>query len=243
MPPPNSFPPAGLCALSALPEPYQTAFRLGTAHCLPGQFLPAQTDWFLQIFMLPFTLMYASPLLVLGPGLLYQALYQPAGYRRFWQTLRQQSLVQVGLTGLLLLLIGVLIGYCTYQAWELAQFFYRTWQAARMRRRHEQGYGVVLLSHAMVGRLVDNLGRHNCLWLPRSAIAKVAWQQVREEGAKRSRWVYRTRLCYVSATGEHCWLTLKGTIVQLGYPTGDQRGDRALYETLLAWWQESTSTL
>lgn len=62
---------------------------------------------------------------------------------------------------------------------------------------------------------------------------------MREEGAKRSRWVHRTRICYVTATGDHQWLTLKGDIVQLGYAAGDKRGDRALYETLAAWWQQA----
>lgn len=138
---------------------------------------------------------------------------------------------------LLLLLLGVLVGYCLNQAWVLAQSFYRTWQVSRMRRRREQGFGIVLLSHTMLGRLVDNLGRHNCLWLPRQAIADITWQQMREEGAKRSRWVHRTRICYLSATGDPTWLTLRGDIVQIGELSGNPKRDRALYETLIAWWK------
>lgn len=242
MPSSNSFPTAGLCSLTALPEPYQMAFRQGSAHHLPGKFLPAQTDWFIQFFMLPFIVLYASPLLLLAPALINQAIRQPGSYLRFGQRVMQQSPLQIGLTLLLGLLIVVLIAHCTYQAWDLAQSLYRTWHIRQMRQRGEHGYGLVLLSHAVVGRLVDNLGRHNCLWLPRQAIADITWQRVREEGAKRSRWVDRTRISYVSATGEQHWLTLRGEIVQLGYASGDSRGDRALYETLISWWKSQPST-
>jgi hypothetical protein len=117
----------------------------------------------------------------------------------------------------------VLIGVCSYQSWEMALSFYRTWQVSRMRRRGEQGYGVVLLSHAMVGRLVDNVGWHNCLWLPKRAIAHIVWKEIREEGAKRSRWVYRTHIRYITAKGDSAWLTLKGDMFQLGYPVGDPK--------------------
>ncbi|MEB3233571.1 MAG: hypothetical protein VKJ64_21360 [Leptolyngbyaceae bacterium] len=54
---------AGICSLAGLPEPYQTAFRQGNAQDLSGQLLPARTDWCLQIVMLPFLMMYATPLL------------------------------------------------------------------------------------------------------------------------------------------------------------------------------------
>ncbi|ACA99186.1 hypothetical protein SYNPCC7002_A1187 [Picosynechococcus sp. PCC 7002] len=90
------------------------------------------------------------------------------------------------------------------------------------------------------GRLIDNLGRHNCLWLPRQAIADIAWHRMREEGAKRSYWVNRTRICYVSAKGKKHWLTLEGRIVDLGYSNHghtDDRADRALYEALVKWWK------
>lgn len=234
----NSFPPAGLYSLAALPEPYQTAFRQGSAHHLPGKFLPAKTDWFIQIFLLPFTLIYALPILTLGPSLLVQAIRQPESYLRLWQTLAQKDLPELGLMLLLFLLAGILIGYCAYQAWDQAQSFYRTWHCSRLRRRAEEGYGIVLLSHAIVGRLIDNLGQRNCLWLPRQALADIVWQRMREEGAKHSRWVNRTRICYVSAKGKRQWLTLRGDIVDFGCPAYGSISDRALYETLMEWWQE-----
>ncbi len=236
----NSFPPAGLYPLIALPEPYQTAFRLGSAHHLPGQFLPAQTDWFIQICLLPFMVMYALPILGLVPALISQAIRKPASYGRLWQTLTQQSLPELGFTLLLFLILAVLIGYCTYMAWDMAQSFYRTWHCSRLRKQKEEGYGIVLLSHGLVGRLIDNLGRHNCLWLPRQAIADIAWHRMREEGAKRSYWVNRTRICYVSAKGKKHWLTLEGRIVDLGYSNHghtDDRTDRALYAVLVKWWK------
>jgi hypothetical protein len=63
---------------------------------------------------------------------------------------------------------------------------------------------------------------------------------MREEGAKHARWVNRTRICYHTADQQRRWLTLKGGLVQLGYMTsGDPRSDRALYETLIAWWQDA----
>jgi len=232
----NSFPLAGVCSLRALPEPYQTAFRQGSAHHLPGRFLPAKVDWFIQILLLPFAVMYALPILALGFSFLYQAIRKPASYLRFGQTIVQQDLPALGVTLLLFLLAGVLIVYCAYQAWEQAQSFYRTWHCSRLRRRAAAGYGVVLLSHVMAARLIDNLGRHNCLWLPKASIVDIVWQRMREEGAKRSRWVERTRICYVSADGEHRWLTLKGDIVDLGYFAHEMKRDRALYEALIDWW-------
>jgi hypothetical protein len=227
--------------LAKLPEPYQTAFRQGSAHHLPGQFLPAQIDWFREFFTLPFMLMYGAPALFLLPTLVNQAIRRPGSYGEFWQKVVQGSLPQTGVILLLLLIIVVMLGYCTAQAWDLAQSFYRTWQMHRMGRRREHGYGLVLLPHGIVGRLVDNFGwQHNCLWLPRTAIADITWQQMREEGAKRTRWVYRTRLCYVTSAGKHTWLTLKGNIVQLDPADGAQARDhdRALYNTLMSWWKE-----
>jgi hypothetical protein len=238
----DAFPPPGLCSLSALPEPYQTAFRLGTANHLPGQFLPAQTDWFVQVCLFPFMVMYASPLLTLVPALLHLAIREPGRYGQFWQTITRQGWADTGLMVGLLLLGTVLIGVCSYQAWEMALSFSRTWQMSRMRRRGDQGYGVVLLSHAMVGRFVDNVGRHNCLWLPKRAIANILWQQMREEGAKRSYWVYRTRIRYLTVAGDSAWLTLKGDMVQLGYPMGDKKSDQALYDLLTTWWHEGEVT-
>ena len=234
----NLLPSAGLYSLVALPEPYQTAFRQGSAHHLPGQFLPAKTDWFIQIALLPFTLMYALPILTLGPSLLHHAIRQPQSYVRFWQVLTQQDLPELGMMLILFLLAALLIGHCADRAWDQAQSFYRTWHCSRLRRRAEEGYGVVLLPDAIVGRLLDNLGRRNCLWLPKQSIAKIVWQRMREEGAKRSRWVNRTRICYVSANGKHQWLTLKGDVVDLGYAAHEPMSDRALYETLMDWWQE-----
>jgi hypothetical protein len=242
----NTFPPPGLCSFSALPDPYKTAFRLGSAHHLPGQFLPAHTDWFLQIVFLPFMLMYAAPICVFGPWLIIQAVREPSSYLEFWVKIRAvaQTPLQIIFTALLLLVLAVTVAYCTWQAWDLAQAFYRTWRMARMRKKREYSYGLVLLSHAMTGRLVNNFGwRHNCLWLPREAIAHIAWQQMHEEGAKRSRWVYRTRICYVSATGHQRWLTLKGDIVRGDTSATSAMSDRDLYETLLHWWQRDPSAV
>ena len=240
----NTFPPPGLCTFSALPDPYKTAFRLGSAQHLPGQLLPAHADWFLQIVLLPFMLMYAAPILILGPWLIIQAVLEPGSYLEFLLRVQAvaQTPLQVAFTVLLLLLVVVLIGYCTWQAWDLAQSFYRTWQVSRMRKKGDYGYGLVLLSHAITGRLVNNFGwRHNCLWLPRAAIADIAWQEMREEGAKRTRWVYRTRICYASATGEKHWLTLRGDTVRMNASALEAMGDRDLFDTLYDWWQQAQS--
>ncbi|WP_204137683.1 hypothetical protein [Halomicronema sp. CCY15110] len=238
----NTFPPPGLCSFSALPDPYKTAFRLGSAHHLPGQFLPAHTDKFLQIFCLPFMLMYASPILILGPWLIIQAVRQPSRYLQFVIQVgaTAQTPLQIVFIVLLFLLMVVLIGYCAWQAWDLAQSCYRTWHIARLRKNREYGYGLVLLSHGITGRLVNNFDwRHNCLWLPRQAIAYITWQKMREAGAKRSYWVYRTRICYLSATGDQHWLTLKGDTVRGKAGASVAMRDRDLYDTLQHWWQSS----
>ncbi|MEO0870115.1 MAG: hypothetical protein AAFY17_17130, partial [Cyanobacteria bacterium J06642_11] len=163
---------------------------------------------------------------------------KPGSYLRFWQTLMQQKLSERAMTLLLILLAGILILHCANQAWELAQSFYRTWHCSQLRRRSKASYGIVLLPDVMVARLIDNLGRHNCLWLPQEALVNIAWQRMREEGAKHSRWVDRTRIGYIAANGKHRWLTLKGNVVDLGAAAREE--DRILYETLVDWWQPHT---
>jgi hypothetical protein len=235
-------PPPGLCALAALPDPYQCAFRQGSAHHLPGQFLPAEVDWFTQLFLLPLWLIYALPPLMLPPMLLYQWVRYPDRYQRFWQTVQQQNAVENAVMVGLLGLIGVLLVYCAWMAWEAGSSFVRTWQAHQWQRRGGHGFGLVSLEHGLVARLIDNLEGHNCIWLPREAIADILWQQIREEGAKQSRWVYRTRLCYVTAhqgQPQTRWLTLEGYRVKTDHSAGDTRSDRALFEQLDAWWRQA----
>jgi hypothetical protein len=234
--PDTPHPSAGLCSLQNLPEPYQFAFRQGSAHQLPGQFLPAEVDWFLQLFMLPFWLIYALPILTL-PLVLVQS---PESYGRFVQIARQQSLGETALMMGLFGLVGVLLVYGAWIAWDGGSSFVRTWQAHQLQRRHEHGFGLVLLEGGLVARLIDNLDeRHNCLWLPREAIANIVWHRIREEGAKHSRWVYRTHLCYLTAhrgKPQKRWLTLKGHWVKMD-SVDDSRRDRALFDQLYAWWQ------
>ncbi len=226
---------SGLCSLQDLPEPYQLAFRQGSAHHLPGQFLPIEVDWFTQIFLLPLWLMYALPPLTLPLVLL-----NPKNYGRLFQIVRQQNLGETALMVGLFGLLGVLLVYCAWMAFDAGSSFVRTWQAHQLQRRSEHGFGLVLLERGLVARLIDNIDHHNCFWLPREAIADIIWQRIREEGAKHSRWVYRTRLCYITehqGKQQKRWLTLKGHMVKMGYPTGDSKGDRALFDRLDDWWQ------
>ena len=241
----TSPPLPGLCSLQDLPDPYQFAFRQGSAHHLPGKFLPAQVDWFTQIFMLPFWLIYALPPLTVPPILLSELVQNPAGYARFFQTIKRQNLEENAMTLVLFTLCGVLLVYFVWIAWDGSSGFVRTWQANRLQRQGEHGFGIVLLDRGIVARLIDNIDGRNCLWLPREAIAEILWQRVREEGAKHSRWVDRTRLCYVTedrGKPQKRWLTLKGRMVQTGHPigdssVGDSRGDRFLFEQLDNWWR------
>ena len=231
----DTHPPVGLCFLQDLPEPYQLAFRQGSAHHLPGEFLPVQVDWFTQICLLPFGVIYALP-----PLTLPWVLLNPKTYGRFFQIIRQQNLAETAFMLGLLALGGILLVYCAWIAWDTCSSFVRTWQAHQLQRHSEHGFGLVLLERGMVARLIDNIDFHNCFWLPREAIANIIWQQVREEGAKHSRWVYRTQLCYVTedqGKQQKRWLTFKGYMFKTGYPTWDSRGDRALFEQFQAWWQ------
>jgi len=121
--PDTIHPPPGLCSLQDLPKSCQLAFRQGSAHLLPGQFLPVAVDWFTQIFLLPFWLMYALPPLTLPLILL-----NSKNYGRFFQIVRQQNMgettLMVGLFGIL----GVLLVYCAWMAWDGGSSFVRTWQ-------------------------------------------------------------------------------------------------------------------
>ena len=228
-------PPPGLCSLQDLPKPYQLAFRQGSAHHLPKQFLPAEVDWFTQIFWLPFWLMYALP-----PLTLPLVLFNPKNYGRFFQIIRQQNAVENALMMGLFGLLSMLMIYSAWMAFDGGSSFVRTWQAHQLQQRNEHGFGLVLLEQGLVARLIDNIDGYNCFWLPREAIADIIWQRIREEGAKHSRWVYRTRLCYITeyrGKQQQFWLTLKGHMVKTGYPTGDSRGDRALFDHLYDWWQ------
>ncbi|WP_072620327.1 hypothetical protein [Spirulina major] len=239
-------PPPGLCSLQTLPDPYQLAFRQGSAHYLPGQFLPVNVDWFTQILLLPlWLLIYALPPLTLPIAFINQWIRAPESYGRFFRTVQQQNAVETAIMVGLFGLIGVLLVYSAWVAWDAGSSFVRTWQAHRWQRRGDHGFGLVLLEQGLVARLIDNLDGYNCLWLPRDAIADILWQRIREEGAKRSRWVYRTRLCYVTTDQgkpQTRWLTLKGYFVQTDYPVGDVRSDRALFEQLHGWWRSPAST-
>ena len=237
----NTTPPSpGLCFLQNLPDPYQTAFRQGSAQHLPGEFLPVEVDWFSQVFMLPFGLMYALPPISIPVVFVIQLVQKPESFRRIYDTIKAQSLGEMAFTIGLLLLIVLLLVYCAWIAWDLCSSFVRTWQASRSQRRDEQCFGLVMLERGLVARLIDNIESRNCLWLPREAIANILWQEMREEGAKRSRWVYRTRLCYVTerrGKEEKRWLTLKGHMLKTGHPIGDTQGDRVLFDRLNEWWQ------
>jgi hypothetical protein len=227
-------PPLGLCSLQDLPEPYQLSFRQGSAHQLLGQFLPAEVDWFTQICLLPFWLIYALPLLPLP-----LVLFNPKNYGRFFQIVRQQNAAETALLVGLFGLLGLLLVCSGWMAFDGASSFLRTWQAHQSQQRNEHSFGLVLLERGLVARLIDNIDNHNCFWLPRKAIADIIWQRIRE-GDKHSRLVYRTRLCYVTehqGKQQKRWLTLKGHMVKTGYPMGDSRGDRALFEQLYDWWQ------
>jgi hypothetical protein len=194
-----------------------------------------EVDWFTQIFLLPFWLMYALPPLTLS-----LVLFNPKNYGRFFQIVRQQNVGETALMVGLFGVLSVLMGYLTWMAFDGGSSFVRTWQAHQLQRRNEHGFGLVLLEHGIAARLIGNIEGHNCFWLPQEAIADIIWQRIREEGAKHSRWVYRTRLCYVKeqrGKQQKCWLTLRGDMVKTGYPTGDSRGDRALFDRLYDWWQ------
>ncbi len=198
--------------------------------------MPAEVDWFTQILLLPLCLIYALPPLTL-PLVLVQ---KPEDYRRFFQIVRQQTWVETVLMAGLFGLLGLLLVYCAWMAWDAGCSFVRTWQAHQWQRHHEHGFGLVLLERGVVARLIDNIEGRNCFWLPREAIADIRWQRLREAGAKHSRWVYRTRLCYVTdnqGKRQQCWLTLKGSTLKTGYSPGDARGDRALFNQLHDWWQ------
>ena len=180
--------PLGLCSLQSLPDPYQFAFRQGSAHHLPGQFLPAEVDWFTQILFLPFWLIYALPPLTLPLAFLNQWVQNPESYDRFFQTVRQQNAGEMALMVGLFGLLGVLLVYCAWIAWDAGSSFVRTWQAHQWQRRSEHGFGLVLLEQGLVARLIDNIEGHNCFWLPREAIANITWQR-----GGRSRTCMKTR--------------------------------------------------
>lgn len=237
MKPVSSLHPVGWCLLTQLPEPYRHAFIDGTIHTVPGQFLPAEADVFVQVCLLPFFLLYAFVPLSLCLVLLYELLMQPERYRRFFDTVSHQSPLEIVLTFILALVIAVLLLYMALLAWDLSQSLFRTIQVVRTQRRGQHTFGLLLTDQALVGRLVDNVNGRNCLWLPKAAIQNVYWQRIREEGAKHSRWVYRTRLFYITANGDRHSLTLKGNMVQTGHESWRPESDRALFDTLEQWWR------
>ncbi|MEM9245525.1 MAG: hypothetical protein AAGA67_07270 [Cyanobacteria bacterium P01_F01_bin.153] len=232
-----------MCSFSQLPDPYRCAFQQGSAHHLPGQFLPAQVDWSIQIFTLLFGLIYGLPLLTLPPVLLSELVRSPEGFVRFFQALERQSTAANALLLGLFILLGALLIYCALIAWNGGLSFIRTWQAHRLQKRGKHGFGLALLEKGIVARLINNIDeRNNCIWLPREAIVDILWQRVREQGVRNYRWVYRTQLCYVAehqGKPQTYWLTLRGDIIQTGYPAGEgnPRCDRFLFDQLYNWWQ------
>lgn len=240
--PQTTSPQPGLCSFKKLPEQYQLAFQEGLAHQLSGQFLPAEIDWFQQIFLMPFWLVYALP-----PMTLPIALLNPKSYARFLQIVRQQNAIEnLFLLGLLAL-TGVLLVYCGWFAWSGCSSFVRTWQATQFQKHDRHGFGLALLAEGLVARLIDNIDTCNCIWLPREAIIDILWHEIREEGTKHSRWVYRTHICYVvkhRGKLQKRWLVLRDHMFHTGHPTGagsigDSRGDRFIFEQLHNWWNKS----
>ncbi|MEM9245526.1 MAG: hypothetical protein AAGA67_07275, partial [Cyanobacteria bacterium P01_F01_bin.153] len=203
-----------------------------------------------QILMMPFWLIYALPLLMIPPVLLSELILQSENYTRFLQTINRQSLEENAFLLGLLVLCGVLVIYTGWIAWDGGSSFVRTWQAHRLQKRGQHGFGLVLLDRGVVARLVDNIDGRNCIWLPREAIVKILWHRGREEGAKHSHWVYRTQLCYVTehrGKPKKRWIKLKGSMVKTRYPisnssVGDSGGDRFLFEQLYKWWRSSKPT-
>ncbi|AFY38857.1 hypothetical protein Lepto7376_2585 [[Leptolyngbya] sp. PCC 7376] len=233
-------PPYGLCSFQDLPELYQREFLRGSAHHLSEKFLPAKVDWFTQIFMMPFWLIYALPPLTLPPALLNQLIQKPESFGRFVQTIKQQNAGEMALMLGLFALLSLLLVYCAWFAWEGSSSFVRTWQAHKLRRHGKYGFGLVLLEEGLVARLIDNIDIYNCFWLPREAITNVVWQRIREEGAKHSRWVYRTQLCYVrghQGKQQKCWLTLKGHMFKTDDRTWGEKADRPLFDYIDGWWR------
>jgi hypothetical protein len=167
-------------------------------------------------------------------------LFNPKNYDRFFEILRQQNARETALMMGLFGLLGVLLVYCAWIAFDLGSSFVRTWQAHQLQRHSKHGFGLVLLEGGLVARLIDNIDQHNCFWLPREAITDIIWQRMREEGAKHSRWVYRTQLGYITEhqrKQQKRWLILKGHMVKMGDPTWDSKRDRALFNQLYNWWQ------
>lgn len=170
----------------------------------------------------------------------FLVLFNPNQYGHLFQIVRQQT---VGETTLMLGLFGLLGGlllYCAWMAFDAGSSWVRTWQAHQWQRRHKHGFGIMLLDQGLAARLIDNIHGYNCFWLPRDAIADILWQRIREEGAKHSRWVYRTQLCYIiehQGNPQQRWITLEGRMVKLGYPSWDAKRDRALFDRLYAWWK------
>ncbi|OKH16864.1 hypothetical protein [[Limnothrix rosea] IAM M-220] len=231
----------GLCTFQELPKPYQLAFQQGLVHELSGKFFPVEVDWFTQIFMLPFALIYALPPVLIPIALLNQLLFEPASYIRFFQIIRQQNAVETLLMLGLFSLLGALLIYCAWFAWHGCLSFVRTWQAHRFQKQGKYGFGMVLLEEGLVARLINNIdASHHCFWLPRETITNVIWHRIREEGARHSRWVNRTQIAYLK---EHqgkqrkYWLTLKAYMFKTGYLSWDEKGDRRLFEQLYRWWQ------
>ena len=228
----------GLCSFQALPEQYKIAFRQGFAHQLPGRFLPAVVNWGAQILHLPFWVMYSLP-----PILVPIALLNPDSYSYSLDLQHHdiwENLFLLGLIGL----SGILILYCAWIAWDGGSSFVRTYQASQLKKNRKYGFGLVLSEEALVARLIDNIGRHNCIWLPREAIADISWHKIREGEDKHSRCVYRTHICYVvkhRGKQKKRWLILKDNMLKTGYKTGagwlgDARGDRQIFEQLSEWW-------
>jgi len=226
----------GLCAFSFLPEPCQGAFVRGTIHEHKGQFLPADANLFVQFCLLPFCLIYGFVPLSLGSILLYELIVRPEGYWRFFQTVLQQELREILFTLVLFGILALLLVYVSGFAWEAGQSFVRAMQTWRSQKRGQHHFGLLITEQVMGGRLVDNIGRHNCLWLPKSAVQNVSWQQIREVGARRSRWVYRTRLLYINAEDNRHWLTPKSTMFHTGHPSWRMESDRTLFEMLETRW-------
>ncbi len=214
-----------------MPSLYQTAYTDGHIQTLPGEFFPIALEFWMRIILFPFfAFLYILPPVSIAISISFELMFNPLGVFEFLRRLLilefPESLFILGL----ILILAVLLGFMAVQGYHLSCELWWVIQERRSQRRGIHHYGLLLSKDELVARILNPFEAHSCLFIPKTAVHNVVWQQIREEvGAKHRRWVYRTFINIQQPDGSLQWIKIKGTEYVAS--------DRNIYDYIYDWWQ------
>ena len=226
----------GLMHFQDLPRHYREAYMNGHIQTLPGEFFPIALEFWMRMILFPFfALIYVVPTVTLGLSVIYEILFNPLEVYQFLRRLFILEFPESLFILALMLILVVLLGFMAVQGYNLCCDLWWVIQERRSQRHGIHHYGMVLSKDELVARILNPFEAYSCLFVPKTAVRNVVWQQVREEGAKHSRLVYRTFINVQQSDGTLQWIKIKGTEYVAS--------DRNIYDYVYDWWQRPDAAI